>query len=105
MKQSAYNGQILSPVEKSHYDPITDLRWLSSKTGSEFVTTSTDGRVLWWDTRKIGEGPTDTLVLTEGPSGDGKNERMVGGTVIEYVPDAGVFILICTHFINLCISQ
>ena len=84
-------ASVLAPVEKSHYDPVTDLVWLTSKSNSEFVTTSTDGRVLWWDTRKPDgkDGPTDILMLTEGPSPDGRQERFVGGTVIEYVPDAG----------------
>jgi len=38
---------------------------LFSKTGTEFVTTSTDGRALWWDTRKLSEGPIESLQITE----------------------------------------
>ena len=79
----------LSPIEKSHFDPVTDLVWLSTKTQSEFVTTSTDGRMYWWDIRNLTE-PTDQLVLNEGMSPDGKTERVVGGTRIEFNPDAGV---------------
>lgn len=41
----------ISPVQESHSDPITHFHWMQSKTGSEFVTTSTDGKVLWWDMR------------------------------------------------------
>jgi dynein intermediate chain 2 len=36
-------------------DPIYDLAWLQSKTGSEAMTVSTDGLVLWWDIRKLSE--------------------------------------------------
>lgn len=28
-------------------DPVYDLAWLQSKTGSEAMTVSSDGRVLW----------------------------------------------------------
>lgn len=55
----------VSPVEKSHQDPITHLLWLSSKTGTELVTSSTDGKVLWWDTRKFTDGPVESLQITE----------------------------------------
>ena len=32
-----------------------DLAWLQSKTGTEAMTVSTDGSVLWWDIRRMGE--------------------------------------------------
>ena len=44
--------------------------------------------------RKFGEptgGITDEIVLTE-PYGDDRNDRVVGGTVIEYNVDSGVNI-------------
>jgi len=84
----ALQARAQAPIEKSHYDPVVDLVWLSSKTGSEFVTTSTDGKMLWWDTRKLDE-PTDWTELDEGPLGPDGKVRVVGGTGIEYVPDAG----------------
>lgn len=34
------------------------------KSGTELVTTSTDGRVCWWDTRKF-DGPLEWLDLKE----------------------------------------
>jgi hypothetical protein len=40
-------------VAKSHRDPVFSLAWASSKTGSEFLSTSTDGQVLWWDIRMV----------------------------------------------------
>ena len=40
-----------SSAEKSHNAPVTKLQWLSAKSGSELITTSTDGKVFWWDTR------------------------------------------------------
>lgn len=47
-----------SPVEESHFDPITQFYCMMSRNGTEFVTTSTDGYVKWWDTRKF-ESPTE----------------------------------------------
>lgn len=38
-----------------HRDPVFDFAWLQSKTGSEALTVSTDGQVLWWDIRKLSE--------------------------------------------------
>jgi dynein intermediate chain 2 len=51
-----------SPIEKSHRDPVYSLSWVQSKSGTEFFSVSTDGQVLWWDTRKLSE-PTETLLL------------------------------------------
>jgi dynein intermediate chain 2 len=77
---------MVSPVEKSHSDPVTHLSWLSMKTGTELITSSTDGRVLWWDTRQFAKGPIDNLLLTE--QIDGK-DRIVGGSVLEFNSEAG----------------
>jgi len=52
-----------------------------SRTGTECATTSTDGRVLWWDTRKMEDGPTSELLIKELTSEDAP---VVGGTVLEY---------------------
>ncbi|CAD8107748.1 unnamed protein product [Paramecium sonneborni] len=70
---------LTSPVEKSHHDPITHFQWLFSKTGSECVTT-------WWDTRKLNEGPIETLNVTEGSN---PNDPLFGATVLEYNTEAG----------------
>ena len=78
---------MLSPVEKSHHDPITHFQWLFSKTGTECVTTSTDGRALWWDTRKFSDGPIETLNISEGNT---EKETLIGATVLEYNIEAGV---------------
>ena len=82
-------SKVVAEVENSHYDPVSSLVWLSSKTGSEFVTTSTDGNMFWWDLRNL-DKPTGVHKLSEGAIGAGGEERYVGGTKIEYVPDAGV---------------
>ncbi|KAG5461985.1 MAG: hypothetical protein BJ554DRAFT_5742, partial [Olpidium bornovanus] len=96
-----------SIIAKSHRDPVYSISWIQSKTGesrrgareantignarvtpagglsflptgSEFFSTSTDGQVLWWDIRKLGE-PTESLLLD--PE---KNGTVVGGTVLDF---------------------
>ena len=74
----------ISPVDDSHYDPVTHFQWLMSSTGTECVTTSTDGRVMWWDIKKF-DAPVEVLNIYENV-GDTKT---IGGTVLEYNVDAG----------------
>jgi len=56
------------------------------KTGTEFITSSTDGWVYWWDTRNFKDGPIEKLKLVETVEGQ---ERQVGGSVIEFNAEAG----------------
>eukprot|EP00959_Pyramimonas_sp_CCMP1952_P214682 4492760-Pyramimonas_sp.AAC.2 len=55
-----YNGQVTywdtrkstrqidtSPIENSHRDPVYDICWLQSKTGTEAASVSTDGNTFW----------------------------------------------------------
>lgn len=80
---------ILSEIETSHHEPVVDFIWLSSKGGNEFVSCSTDGKVIWWDYRNISQ-PTDQLLVSESLGLSGINGRYVGATSIEYVADYGV---------------
>eukprot|EP00128_Syssomonas_multiformis_P018454 Colp12_sorted_trinity150504_noHs@34982 len=68
----------VSPIEKSHRDPVYKVLWIQSKTGTECFSVSTDGQVLWWDIRKLGE-PTESLLLDPGKSG-----KPLGGVVLDY---------------------
>ena len=43
------------------------MAWLQSKTGSELMTVSSDGQVLWWDIRKLAE-PLENLLLKVSPA-------------------------------------
>jgi dynein intermediate chain 2 len=49
---------------------------MNSKTGTEFFTTSTDGQVMWWDSRKMSE-PTEVLRLEI-------NGRSYGGITADF---------------------
>lgn len=95
-----YNGQVTffdlrkgptpvdaTLVEHSHRDAVHDFAWTQSKTGSELMSTSTDGSVLWWDLRKLGGEPLESLTLRERGAGEGG--AVLGGMVTEYSPQAG----------------
>ena len=89
-----YNGQIvywdtrkssqpcdMSPVEHSHRDPAYKVIWISSKTGTECFSASSDGQVFWWDTRKLGE-PTEVMYLD--PTKKQDFTKVQGATCLEY---------------------
>lgn len=87
------NGSIrpalTSVLEKSHADPVYDVYWIAGKAGSECVSTSTDGRLLWWDQRNLEAGPTEELKLVEDFTVNGKTvPKVLGGTSLEYNADA-----------------
>ena len=60
-----------SVVETSHFDPVYDLTWLQSKTGTEAVSCSSDGRLMLWDVKEM-DGPRDAVWLTDGAKDDPK---------------------------------
>jgi len=79
-------------IESGHSDPIYAVEWIQSRTGTEFVSVSTDGSICWWDARKLGTGPMDQMLLrdeqSEDESGSASN-MLYGGTSLEYRTDAG----------------
>lgn len=74
-----------SIAETSHHDPVSDIYWISSKTGHQCVSVSTDGKMMWWDTRKLSE-PLDSMILYSDVNHGGVN---VGGCSLEYNSEAG----------------
>lgn len=87
-----------SLIENSHRDPAYKTIWLQSKSGTEFFSGSTDGKVkrilfsqiekiviqiLWWDTRKLSE-PVETLILDIEKKG--RLENALGAMSLEYEP-------------------
>mmetsp|Transcript_50908 Transcript_50908/g.80759 ORF Transcript_50908/g.80759 Transcript_50908/m.80759 type:complete len:578 (-) Transcript_50908:95-1828(-) len=74
-----------SKVEVSHWDPVYDVVWIQSKTAQDCASVSSDGRLLFWDVRKLDE-VVDECTLTDG----GKpNEKVLGGTCLEWMMEAG----------------
>ena len=79
-----------SIIEKSHRDPVYKIAWLAGKHPFECCSTSTDGQVLWWDVRKLGE-PSEGLMLEDKSSGvEGK---VMGGVSMEYTAAGGKFLV------------
>eukprot|EP00455_Lapot_gusevi_P050973 TRINITY_DN7502_c0_g1_i3.p1 TRINITY_DN7502_c0_g1~~TRINITY_DN7502_c0_g1_i3.p1 ORF type:complete len:605 (-),score=131.23 TRINITY_DN7502_c0_g1_i3:30-1796(-) len=72
-----------SLIEKSHHDPVYEVAWIQSRTNTEFCSVSTDGYILWWDTRKLASGPMDSMELKD------ENGLSFGATSLEYRADAG----------------
>jgi len=77
-----------SVLEKSHHDPVYDIYWTISKTNSEFVSTSTDGWILWWDTRYL-SNPIEEFSIEADVDGNGP--KILGGTRLDYNAEAGAF--------------
>ena len=79
-----------SVIENSHHDPVYDIHWVSSKEGKLCVSVSTDGQMLWWDTRRLGE-PLETLQLSTGKSAVAPEfaDVVLGGSSLEYNSEAG----------------
>ena len=89
MKKGGSDGKLkpthTTKLELSHHDPIYDVYWCAGKTGTELVTTSTDGRILWWDMKMLDNGPTEELKLEENFNiNDEKVTKILGGTSLEY---------------------
>jgi len=71
-----------SLIEQSHRDPVYEVSWVQSRAGNECCSISTDGQVLWWDVRKLGNGPMDNMSLAA-------EDMSFGATTLEYRSDAG----------------
>lgn len=78
-------------LEKSHHDPVYDVFWLTlGKTGNDFVSCSTDGRLLWWDKSNNDDVPVGSCLLNEPIPVDGQPKvKTLGATSLEYNSDAG----------------
>ncbi|XP_065164479.1 dynein intermediate chain 3, ciliary isoform X2 [Atheta coriaria] len=82
-------------MEESHRDPITDLIWTHSKTGTEFFTGSTDGMVKWWDTRKL-NASLESLIV-DMTKDEQILSRAMGCSVLEYEPTIPTRFMIGTE--------
>jgi len=89
-----YNGQMaiwdvrrgMYPVDSTelsagHIGPIYACTWISSKSGNEIFTVSTDGQVLLWNLRKLTE-PIEQYYIDPTKTQD-KNTSQ-GGLVLDY---------------------
>eukprot|EP00750_Incisomonas_marina_P031465 INCI8175.1.p1 GENE.INCI8175.1~~INCI8175.1.p1 ORF type:complete len:600 (-),score=120.55 INCI8175.1:1817-3616(-) len=73
-----------SRIEKSHYDPVYDVHWTADKGGNLCASCSTDGRILFWDVRKLIE-PYLTVELTDGSEAN----NILGASSMAYNQEHG----------------
>ena len=89
MRETKNSPNWQTQIEKSHHEPVYDIYWLHGKSGNEFVSASSDGRMMWWDFRKDKE-PIDSCKITDGVvNPETGEESILGGTCLEYNPEAG----------------
>lgn len=53
------------------------VKWITSKSNTEFFSGSMDGRAMWWDTRKLRE-PTEILVFDLQMPNEQQIDRAIG---------------------------
>ena len=83
-RKSGGKAHSSSKIEKSHYDPVFDIHWVQSKTGTQCASCSTDGRVIWWDTRKLVD-PEKVVSLAR----NGDESNLLGASCMAYNAEAG----------------
>jgi hypothetical protein len=79
-------------MDISHTEPLYDFAWLQSKTGTELMSVSTDGTVVWWDIRMFGEyverlqADRSQEVVESLPLKEKGSEVLQGGVCFGYDP-------------------
>ncbi|CAG0891916.1 unnamed protein product [Darwinula stevensoni] len=75
----------MTPMDRSHKDPVYSALWIHSKSSVECFSASTDGQVLWWDIRRLSE-PLESLILDLRKGGVMEMEKALGASCLEYEP-------------------
>ncbi|XP_018312300.1 dynein intermediate chain 3, ciliary [Mycetomoellerius zeteki] len=78
----------MSHRQFSHRDCVTAVKWIATKSNTEFFSGSSDGRAMWWDTRKLRE-PTEILVFDLQTPNEQKIDRAIGVSSSDYEPSVG----------------
>lgn len=69
--------------EIGHRERINSVLWVNSKTNSELFSGSSDGRVYWWDIRRLAQ-PVEDLLLDPIQTDNQELNRSLGASVLEY---------------------
>ncbi|XP_076293039.1 dynein axonemal intermediate chain 2-like [Lasioglossum baleicum] len=72
----------------SHRAYANAVKWVPTKTNTEFFSTSSDGCSLWWDTRRLRQ-PTEKLIMDLDKPNEPTMERSVGISSINFGPMVG----------------
>ncbi|XP_071582677.1 dynein axonemal intermediate chain 2-like [Temnothorax nylanderi] len=78
----------MSHRQFSHRDCTTVVKWIATKSNTEFFSGSSDGRAMWWDTRKL-QRPTEVLVFDLQAPNEQEIDRAIGVASADYEPSVG----------------
>lgn len=67
---------------------MTVVKWIATKSNTEFFSGSSDGRAMWWDIRKLRE-PTEVLVFDLQTPNEQKIDRAIGVSSGDYESSVG----------------
>ncbi|XP_076621609.1 dynein intermediate chain 3, ciliary [Colletes latitarsis] len=82
-----------SDLQFSHREYANAVKWLPTKSNTEFFSTSSDGCTMWWDTRWIRK-PTETLMFDLEMPNEPHMNRAMGISCLNYGPMIGTkFVL------------
>ncbi|XP_076234028.1 dynein axonemal intermediate chain 2 [Calliopsis andreniformis] len=77
-----------SHLQFSHREYINAVKWIPTKSNTDFFSTSTDGRAMWWDTRWLSK-PMEVLMMDlENPNEPDIN-RAIGISCLNFGPMVG----------------
>jgi len=64
------------------------VKWIATKNNTEFFSVSSDGRAMWWDTRKL-RAPIEILVFDLQTPNEPKMDQAIGVASADYEPSVG----------------
>lgn len=76
------------PILPFQRDFTTVVKWIATKSNTEFFSGSSDGRAMWWDTRKLRK-PTEVLVFDLEVPNEPDMDRAIGVASADYEPSVG----------------
>ncbi|XP_076680480.1 dynein axonemal intermediate chain 2-like [Andrena cerasifolii] len=77
-----------SHLQFSHRDYANGVKWLPTKSNTEFFSTSSDGRAMWWDTRWL-QQPTEILMFDLENPNEPRIGRAIGVSCLNFGPMVG----------------
>ncbi|XP_019886892.2 dynein intermediate chain 2, axonemal [Ooceraea biroi] len=69
----------------SHRDCTKVVKWITTKSNTEFFSGSLDGRAMWWDTRRL-RAPTEVLVFDLQTPNEPQMDQAIGVSSADFEP-------------------
>ncbi|CAL7948635.1 unnamed protein product [Xylocopa violacea] len=77
----------------SHREFANAVKWVSTKSNTEFFSTSIDGCAMWWDTRHL-RRPTEILTFDLEHPNEPHVDRAIGVTCLNFGPMVGTKFMV-----------